>query len=235
MKRRKVISLIAGLAIAWPLASFALQPKQPLKRVGVLPSVVPCPLQPDNIVVRRLGELGWREGQTVGLDCVSALGPSDQVPALARELVLRRPDVLIAAPFNFVSALKQETTTTPIIMLGTWEPVRVGLITSLAQPGGNVTGVAWFNMLPKQMELLKDIVPNLRRVAYIIGAPSAYSPPRKRRMNSWAVSLQQGPAPAGYRAAISCIGTHSPFAALERFGLLSEGLLPSRRCDRHAF
>ena len=138
MRRWKLITLIGGLAIAWPLASFALQPKQPLKRVGVLPSVVPCPLQPDNIVVRRLGELGWIEGQTVVLDCVSALGHIDQVPALARELVLRRPDVLIAAPFNFVSALKQETTTTPIIMLGTWEPVRVGLITSLAQPGGNV-------------------------------------------------------------------------------------------------
>src|SRR6516165_6888640 len=177
MRRWKLITLIGGSAIAWPLASFALQPKQPLKRVGVLPSVVPCPLQPDNIVVRRLGELGWIEGQTVVLDCVSALGHIDQVPALARELVLRRPDVLIAAPFNFVSALKQETTTTPIIMLGTWEPVRVGLITSLAQPGGNVTGVAWFNMLPKQMELLKDIVPNLGRGAYIVGVPSACSPP----------------------------------------------------------
>ena len=102
MKRRVFIRWIGVVAIAWPLASFALQPKQPLKRVGVLPSVVPCPLQPDNIVVRRLGELGWIEGQTVVLDCVSALGHIDQVPALARELVLRRPDVLIAAPFNFV-------------------------------------------------------------------------------------------------------------------------------------
>jgi ABC-type uncharacterized transport system substrate-binding protein len=177
MKWRKLITLIGGLAIGWPLGPYAQPPKQPLKRVGVLPSIVPCPLQPDSIVVRRLGALGWIEGQTIVIDCVSAVGGIDQVPALARELVSRRPDVLIAAPFNFVSALKQETTTIPIVMLGAWEPVRVGLITSLARPGANVTGVAWLNLLPKQMELLKEIVPNLRRVAYIVGVPSAYSPP----------------------------------------------------------
>src|SRR5262245_46488040 len=135
MKRRALITLISGLAIAWPLASFAQQAKQPLKRVGVLTSQVPCPLQPDNPVypvVRRLGELGWVEGQTFVIDCVSAVGRVDQVPALSRELVSRRLVVLIASPFNFVSVLKQETTTIPIVMLGTWEPVRVGLITSLA-------------------------------------------------------------------------------------------------------
>src|SRR5262245_724294 len=180
MRWRMFITLIGGLAITWPLACYAQEPKQALKRIGVLASQVPCPLQPDNPVypvVRRLGELGWVEGQTIVIDCVSAVGRVDQVPALSRQLVSRRPVVLIASPFNFVSVLKQETTTIPIVMLGTWEPVRVGLITSLARPDGNVTGVAWFNLLPKQMELLKEIVPNLRRVAYIVGVPSAYSPP----------------------------------------------------------
>jgi putative ABC transport system substrate-binding protein len=171
------MALISGLAIAWPLASFAQQPKEQPKRVGFLVASSPCPLQPDYPVVRRLGELGWIEGQTIIFDCVSAVGRIDQVPALARELVSRRPDVLMAGPFNFISALNQETTIIPIVMLTAWEPVRVGLITSLARPGGNVTGVAWFNLLPKQMELLKEIVPNLRRAAYIVGVPSAYSPP----------------------------------------------------------
>jgi putative ABC transport system substrate-binding protein len=169
MKRRKLITLFCGLAIAWPLASYAQEPKQPLKRVGVLAAAVPCPLQPDNLIVRRLGELGWVEGQTIFFDCVSAVGRLDQLPALARELVSRRPDVLMAVLYNFVSALKQETTTIPIVMLGTWEPVRFSLITSFARPGGNVTGVAWFGLLPKRMELLKEIVPNLRRVAYVVG------------------------------------------------------------------
>ena len=64
-------------AIAWPLASYAQQPKQPLKRVGLLASIGPCPLQPDNLIVRRLGELGWVEGQNLAFDCVSAIGCID--------------------------------------------------------------------------------------------------------------------------------------------------------------
>jgi len=154
MMRRAFIRLIGVLAIAWPLACYAQQPKQPLKRVGILASVVPCPLRPDSIGVRRLAELGWIEGRNFAFDCVSAVGRIDQVRALARELVSRRPDVLMATPHHFVSALRQETTTIPIVMPGTWEPVRLGLITSLAKPGGNVTGVAYFGLLPKQMELL---------------------------------------------------------------------------------
>jgi putative ABC transport system substrate-binding protein len=167
---RKFISVIGGLAIAWPLACYAQQPKQPLKRVGVIAALGPCPLQQDNrenLIVRRLGELGWIEGQTIVFDCVSAVGRLDQVPALARELISLRPDVLITASFAFVSALKQETTTIPIVMLSGFEPVRLGFITSLARPEGNVTGVAWFGLLPKQMELLKEIVPNMKRVAYV--------------------------------------------------------------------
>ena len=87
----------------------------------------------------------------------------------------------MVSPFQFVIALKRETTTIPIVMLGTWDPVRIGLITSLAQPEGNVTGVAYLGLLPKQMELLKEIVPKLRRVAYIFGAVDvrdAHSPPK---------------------------------------------------------
>jgi putative ABC transport system substrate-binding protein len=85
----------------------------------------------------------------------------DQLPALGRKLVSRHPDVLIASPNLFIRALKQETTTIPIVMVGTTEPVRTGFITNLARPEGNVTGVAWFgsDILPKRIELLKEIVP----------------------------------------------------------------------------
>jgi len=125
-----------------------------------------------------LAELGWVEGQNFVFECVSTAGHLDQVPALARELVSRRPDVLVSPHWNFVRALKQETTTIPIGMLAGWEPVRMGLITSFAQPGGNVTGVAWFNLISKQMELLKEIVPNLKRVAWLSSASDmAKTPP----------------------------------------------------------
>src|SRR5262249_32959747 len=116
-------------------------------------------------------------------DCVSAVGRADQVPALARELVSRRPDVLTAGPLGFISGLKQETTSIPIVMLSGWGPVRVGLITRLARAGGNVTGVAWINLPPKQMEVLKEIVPNLRRVAFITDVMgAAYRPPEASKI-----------------------------------------------------
>ena len=175
--RRAFINLIGCLAIAWPLASYAQEPKQPPKRVGLL-AQVSCTLLPDNPIRSRLGELGWVEGQNFVFECVSTAGHLDQVPALARELVSRRPDVLVSPHWNFVRALKQETTTIPIVMLAGWEPVRMGLITSFAQPGGNVTGVAWFDLISKQMELLKEIVPNLKRVAWLSSASDmAKTPP----------------------------------------------------------
>src|SRR5215813_2918272 len=118
MMRRAFIRLIVGLAIAWPLASYAQQPKQPLKRVGVLAAQSPCPLQPDHPIVRRLIELGWIEGQNFVLDCVSTVGRLDQLPALARELISQRPDVLMAGNSGLVRVLKRETTTIPIVMLG---------------------------------------------------------------------------------------------------------------------
>jgi putative tryptophan/tyrosine transport system substrate-binding protein len=170
MMWRNFITLISGLAIAWPLASYAQQPKQPLKRVGILTSQVPCPLQPDNIVVRRLGELGWIEGQNFVFECISGVGHYghlDQLAALARELVSRRPDVLMAGPIPFVGALKQETTTIPIVMLGT--SVMPHLVTNFARPEGNVTGVSQFQgaIMPKRVEILKEMVPQLKRFALI--------------------------------------------------------------------
>jgi putative ABC transport system substrate-binding protein len=168
------MTLIGGLAIAWPLACYAQQPNPASpKRVGLL-AVLGCPLAQDHPTRRRLAELGWVEGQTFVFECVSTVGRLDQIPALARELVLRRPDVLLTGPSYFVMALKQETTTIPIVMIGAWEPVRQGLVTSLARPEGNVTGIAWFGLLAKQLELLREIVPRLRRVAVI----QAINPPR---------------------------------------------------------
>jgi putative tryptophan/tyrosine transport system substrate-binding protein len=89
----------------------------------------------------------------------------------------------MTGPFHFVNALKRETTNIPVVMINTLEPVRLGLVASLARPGANVTGVAWFYLLPKQMELLKEIVPNLRRVAFVTGnLGDAYSPPETTKI-----------------------------------------------------
>ena len=120
-------------------------------------------------ILRRLAELGWIEGRNIVFDCVSTLGRLDQLPALARELVSLHPDVLIAVPSNFVRALKQETTAIPIVMLATADPLRNDLVTNLARPEGNVTGVAFFgaDVTGKRLELLNEIVPHLRRLALV--------------------------------------------------------------------
>jgi putative ABC transport system substrate-binding protein len=161
MKRRAFIAFIGGLAIAWPLASFAQQPKPaPLKRIGIL-DIYGCRIPPDLLGTRRLAELGWIEGRNFVVDCVTTIGRLDQLPALAHELVSRHPDVLISVPIPSIKALKQETTTIPIVMTGTPEPVRTGIITNLARPEGNVTGVSFFgfDIISKRIELLKEIVP----------------------------------------------------------------------------
>jgi putative ABC transport system substrate-binding protein len=165
--------LISGLAIAWPLTSYAQGPQSPpLKRVGFLADS--CPVPPEALLRRRLGELGWVEGQNFTFDCVPTIGRLDQLPALAHELVSRHPDVLMAGPGSFIAPLKHATTSIPIVMFAAaGDPVRSGLVSNLARPDGNVTGVTWFGteILAKQIELLKELVPRLKRLAFIRGMP----------------------------------------------------------------
>jgi len=190
MKRREFMALIGGIAIAWPLACYAQQPQSaPPKRLAIL-NQFGCPIAPDGIIPHRLAELGWIEEKNFVFDCLSTIGRLDQLPVLARELVSRRPDVLIAGSFGFIRALKRETTTIPIVMLGAFEPVATGLVASLARPEGNVTGVAWLGVPHKRMELLNEIVPNLRRVAYITGVyGDAHTPPEEENRKIAASTL----------------------------------------------
>src|SRR5262249_13899095 len=123
-----------------------------LKRVELL-TPGPCPPKQDQIISRRLGELGWIVGQTIVIDCVSAIGRLDGLPVLAREMVSRRPDVLGASPSPFIKKLKQETTTIPIVMLGSADSVGYGLVTNLARPEANVTGVAFWGRTCSPNEL----------------------------------------------------------------------------------
>src|SRR5882757_3341721 len=117
---------------------------------------------------RRLAELGWVDGRTIVLDCVSTVN-LDQVDALAAELVARRPDVLAAQPVNYVKALKQATATIPIVMVTTPNPVESGLVTDLARPEANITGVvsSGRDVAAKRIGLLKRLLPRLAKLAVI--------------------------------------------------------------------
>ena len=169
MRRREFMTLVAGSAITWPLPTYAQrsQPARP-KRVGLL-QVLGCPPPSNNPASRRLAELGWIAGQNVVLECVSTVGHLDDVKTLARDLVSRHPDVLIAGPSSFVRALKEQTTTIPIVMFGSADPLRNGLVSNLARPEGNLTGVAFFGaeLVGKRLEFVKQVVPHLRRLALV--------------------------------------------------------------------
>ncbi len=138
------------------------------KRVGFLSGLGCSTNDNPSPFRRRLAELGWVDGRTIILDCVSTVN-LDQVDALAAELVARRPDVLAAQPTNYVRALKQATATIPIVMVTTPNPVESGLVTDLARPEANVTGVASTGreVAVKLVGLLKKLLPRLAKLAII--------------------------------------------------------------------
>ena len=156
-----------------PLAAHA-QPTPKIARIAVLR--YGSPDDPTSTLREGLRALGYIEGQTVVVDEVFAMGRAERLPHLAAELVSRAPAVIVAyGPYASVAA-KNATSTIPVVFANAHSPIELGLVASLARPGGNVTGIAW-NVGPesqaKQLELLKDAIPNLERVAWISGRRAA--------------------------------------------------------------
>jgi putative tryptophan/tyrosine transport system substrate-binding protein len=170
MRRREFVSLICGAA-AWPLAARAQQPGR-VRRIGVLMGFTAGDaegLDRARTIAQELQNRGWRDNYSARIDYRWPGGDTEQIQALARELVSLSPDVLIADGTAAAVALRQVTRTIPIVFLMASDPVGMGIVQSLARPGGNATGVfaLELSMGGKWLELLKEIVPDLRRVAVI--------------------------------------------------------------------
>src|SRR5262249_29818544 len=171
--RRKFLATLLGGAAAWPLAVSAQQAGKIHKVVYLSPSLpsVYSPLLFDN-----LRELGWIEGKNVTFEYRFAENRLERLPELAAELVRLNVDVIVAVGTLGPLAAKRATTTIPIVMLSAGDPLGTGLVDSLARPGGNVTGMSL--MVPdlggKRLELLKDLLPRLSRVAVFWNAANPY-------------------------------------------------------------
>jgi putative ABC transport system substrate-binding protein len=167
MRRREFITFLGGVA-TWPLAARAQQPALPV--IGFLHPAPPNTLE-DRVRGFRQGlkETGFVEGDNVAIEYRWAGDQNDRLPALAAELVRRRVAV-IATTSTGALAIKPATTTIPIVFLAAEDPVRLGLVTSLARPGGNLTGINFFEaeLSAKRLELLRELVPGAARVAVLV-------------------------------------------------------------------
>ena len=170
MKRREVITLLGGAA-AWPLAARAqLQQQQPMPVVGFLRSTSLAAAQHLVTAFRQgLKEAGFVDGQNVAVEYHSGEGEFDRLPALVAEVIRRRVDVIAA---NSIAALaaKSATTTVPIVFATGGDPVSQGLVASLNRPGGNVTGVNFFDGVvgAKRLELLRQFVPKATMIGMLV-------------------------------------------------------------------
>src|SRR5436305_10183051 len=235
MKRREFITLFGGAAATCPLAARAQQPAGRVYRVGYL--AISSRAQTPHLTKafeEGLRSLGYRIGENVVIEYRFAGGEMERVPALAADVVRLGVDLIVTgANPNTVAAMKA-TTTIPIVMTNSVDPVDTGLVASLARPGGNVTGFAQDTggeIYGKRLELLKETVPNLSRVGILWNPDFARNRSRLTSMREATNSLELTLVPAEARGPDAL---EQAFALMIRQGaqvlvVLSDGVLFENR------
>jgi putative ABC transport system substrate-binding protein len=168
MQRREFLGVLGGAAM-WPLAAHAQQPAAKVWRVGVLSPGLPGQSPPLEIFRTSLRDLGYVEGRNLIIDWKFSEEHNDPLPALANELVRANVDIIFAINTPAALAAKNATTSIPIVVTRVSDPIRTGLIASLAKPGGNLTGLTTISeeLEGKRLELLREALPGLLRVAVL--------------------------------------------------------------------
>ena len=176
MKRRDFIALLGGAA-AWPLPLAAQQPRAIRRVVFMHGAAENDPEIQGRIVAFRRGleALGWSEGRNIHVEHRFGAGDIGRIQASVQELVGSGPDLIAASSTPVLAALKQATSTIPIVFSVVNDPVGQGFIASLARPGGNITGFTFidFTLIGKWLEMLKEIAPTVRRIALIFNPRTA--------------------------------------------------------------
>jgi putative ABC transport system substrate-binding protein len=174
VKRREFIGLVGG-GVAWPLLTASAQQQGKIATIGIL-AIEPWP--PIDTFRRALHDLGYIESKNVRFEYRYAKGDNERLPELANDLVGLNVDVILTWGTDAVLAAKQSTTTIPIVMGVIGDPVGIGIVTNLAHPGGNATGCSLDSaeLEAKRLQLLKDVVPALFRVAILFNPTNHYMP-----------------------------------------------------------
>lgn len=195
MKRRKFVVLLGAASLAWPLAVPAQQPG-PVRRIGFLyfgsrQSALDTGRY--DAFLQGMRELGYVEGKNLALDARFADGKTESVATHVAELVRLKPDVIVATGSPTYRALRHATTTIPVVITVTVDPVAEGLAATLAKPGANFTGLTDTATLlgPKQLELLVEAVPRLSRVAVLVNPDNTSHPAQLTRFMSQAQKISK--------------------------------------------
>jgi putative ABC transport system substrate-binding protein len=175
MDRRVFLAGTGAVLLAAPLAAGAQQGGK-VWRIGQL-VFGPCPGR-DSIFQRALRDLGYIEGQNVVIECRSANEDYERFPQAASELVVLKVDIIVALNHPAARAAQQATKSIPIVMVASGDPVGASLVATLRQPGGNVTGLSYYatELTAKRLELLKQLMPGITRVAVLTNPALAYLP-----------------------------------------------------------
>jgi putative tryptophan/tyrosine transport system substrate-binding protein len=170
MRRREFIALLGGAAAAWPID---IRAQQKIPRVGVLVGG-PSPPARDFELVHQLAQLGYTEGRNITYEIQGAEGDTSRLPDLAQKLIATKPDVIVGSTSAVAVALAAATQTIPIVMAVVGDPITLGLSSSISRPDRNITGftVSSPSIAAKRLELLRELVPALRKVAYLWEPPN---------------------------------------------------------------
>jgi putative tryptophan/tyrosine transport system substrate-binding protein len=206
MRRREFITLLGGAAVVWPLVARA-QPAERMRRIGVLMAIAENEEGRARIAAFRdeLHRLGRVEGRNIQIEIRWAAGDEVKLRDFAKELVSLKPDVILANTTPAARALQQHTSEIPLVFVSVADPVGDRLVTNLARPGGNLTGFTSFefSVASKWLELLKECVPSVRRVAMLFNPSTApgggwpYVHTAEAAASSFAVQIVGTPAASG--------------------------------------
>ena len=202
LRRRDFITLFGGAAV-WPLSARAQQPGK-LSTIGILGSGTPAGQgQWYAGFVQRLRELGWSEGRNIAIEYRWAEGRDERFAEIAAEFLRRKVTVIVTSGNSAIAAAKQATSVIPIVFAVAGDPVGTGLVENLARPGGNVTGLSaqGIDTTGKRLELLREVVPGLRRLAVLAHVGSSYAALEMREVEAMARPLGLDPTALEIRRA----------------------------------